>query len=96
MTDEEILEGIKQLPAETRRHLEMVVQAEGVLQVMSKQGITVDPDVIQQMKTEQTIAAYKRYGNYVGWKNYAGLPMPRWEDLTEKIQGAWFVAINGK
>jgi hypothetical protein len=32
---------------------------------------------------------YNVYGSAVDFKNYQGLPMPKWEDLTPKIQGAW-------
>ena len=38
---------------------------------------------------EKAKAGYERYGEFVGWKNYAGLPMPKWEDLPEKTRGAW-------
>ncbi len=39
-------------------------------------------------------AAYNTYGDFVGWKNYAGLPMPTWADLPEKIRGAWKAATH--
>jgi hypothetical protein len=32
---------------------------------------------------------YEAYGAFTEWKNYAGLPMPQWTDLTDKIRGAW-------
>lgn len=32
---------------------------------------------------------YNAYGDFVGWKNYAGLPMPKWAELPEKIRHAW-------
>jgi hypothetical protein len=35
---------------------------------------------------------YQAYGDSVDWQNYAGLPMPTWEDLGEKIQNAWVAA----
>ena len=38
--------------------------------------------------------AYAAYGDYVDWKNYQGLPMPKWEDLTDKIRGAWEAAAG--
>lgn len=31
---------------------------------------------------------YEAYGDYVEWKNYAGLTMPAWDILPEKIRGA--------
>lgn len=37
---------------------------------------------------------YNDYGDYVEWKNYAGLPMPTWEQLPAKIQGAWKAATK--
>ncbi len=39
---------------------------------------------------------YEAYGDFVGWKNYAGLLMPLWKDLPEKIQGAWKAASEVK
>lgn len=41
-----------------------------------------------------THRAYAAYGDTVDWKNYAGLPMPQWPDLGEKIQRAWLAAIG--
>lgn len=35
------------------------------------------------------IEGYHAYGSEVGWKNYAGLPMPTWPELTDKIRSAW-------
>jgi len=32
---------------------------------------------------------YSVYGSATDYKNYQGLPMPAWKDLTEKIQLAW-------
>lgn len=45
---------------------------------------------------EEAIArsAYNAYGKVTEFKNYAGLPMPKWEDLTPKIQEAWRAAIG--
>lgn len=39
--------------------------------------------------------AYERYGEQVGWLNYAGLPMPKWNDLGTSIQDAWREAAGG-
>lgn len=33
--------------------------------------------------------AYHAYGAVTDHKNYQGLPMPEWEQLTPKIQAAW-------
>jgi len=40
------------------------------------------------------IIAYQAYGESVGWKNFMGDPMPRWEDLPVNIKEAWRVAAN--
>ena len=32
---------------------------------------------------------YDVYGASAGWKNYAGLPMPTWETLTDAIRTHW-------
>jgi hypothetical protein len=39
--------------------------------------------------------AYQDYGDYVGWQNFAGLPMPQWEELPETIRQAWLVSVRG-
>lgn len=36
--------------------------------------------------------AYLAYGDSVGWKNYQGLPMPQWDQLSVAIQGGWIAA----
>jgi len=33
--------------------------------------------------------AYEAYGLITDHKNYQGLPMPEWDDLTETIKQAW-------
>lgn len=33
--------------------------------------------------------AYYAYGSESEWKNYQGLPMPKWADLPSSIQKAW-------
>lgn len=45
----------------------------------------------QELET-LAIEAYQAYGQVTGFKNYQGLPMPKWEDLTEKIRDAWRAA----
>jgi hypothetical protein len=37
--------------------------------------------------------AYTAYGSVTEFKNYQGLPMPKWEDLPPKIQAAWMAAV---
>lgn len=38
--------------------------------------------------------AYYGYGSVTDFKNYQGLPMPEWEQLTDKIQQAWMAAAR--
>lgn len=38
--------------------------------------------------------AYHAYGEVTDFKNYQGLPMPKWEDLTDKIREAWIAAAT--
>ena len=38
--------------------------------------------------------AYAAYGKSVDFKNYQGLPMPEWDDLTGAIQEAWRMAAQ--
>lgn len=44
--------------------------------------------------TDESIAQnlYRAYGEVTDFKNYQGLPMPKWEDLTPTIQRAWTAA----
>lgn len=49
--------------------------------------------------TEETLLdfaqkAYDAYGSVNDHKNYQGLPMPLWKDLTPKIQAAWIAAAT--
>lgn len=36
--------------------------------------------------------AYEAYGDAVGWRNYIGIPMPPWHQLTEAVQNGWRAA----
>lgn len=36
--------------------------------------------------------AYEAYGKVTDFKNYQGLPMPKWEELSDKIKQAWLAA----
>ena len=38
--------------------------------------------------------AYVAYGETTDFKNYQGLPMPAYDDLTERIQRAWEAAVT--
>lgn len=38
--------------------------------------------------------AYSAYGSVTENKNYQGLPMPAWEDLTDTIRSAWMAAAS--
>lgn len=44
--------------------------------------------------TEVAKAAYHEYGAVTDHKNYQGLPMPDWEQLTPKIQAAWKASVS--
>jgi hypothetical protein len=46
----------------------------------------------QDLMFALAIIAYQAYGESVEWKNYQGLPMPRWEELGPAIQQAWLDA----
>lgn len=45
--------------------------------------------------TIETMArqAYMAYGDCTGWTNFAGLPMPQWEELPPGIRSAWQCAV---
>jgi hypothetical protein len=38
--------------------------------------------------------AYDAYGGAVGWLNYRGDPMPKWEDLPVAIRTAWRISTQ--
>ncbi len=38
--------------------------------------------------------AYAAYGQTTDFKNFLGNPMPAWDELGDKIQGAWVAAAN--
>jgi len=46
--------------------------------------------------SEHTYAeiAYTAYAEHQGWKNYAGLPIPRWQEVRPDIQEAWDAAVT--
>ena len=52
--------------------------------------IQLPPERWEQMARN----AYNAYGDITGHLNYQGLPMPEWEQLTEKIQAAWMNAVK--
>lgn len=65
--------------------------------VLGPDFVVRDPNLVDMGPgdyTEIAKAGYNDYGEYVGWKNYAGLPMPTWDTLPEKIQGAWKAAAK--
>lgn len=37
---------------------------------------------------------YYGYGSVTDFKNYQGLPMPEWEELSDKIRAAWEAAAR--
>ncbi len=44
---------------------------------------------------EKAKQGYNAYGKTTEWKNYAGLPMPTWDELPERIRFAWVEATKG-
>jgi len=46
------------------------------------------------LPNELAQAIYKAYGETTEFKNYQGLPMPEWKDLTDKIRAAWEAAAK--
>lgn len=38
--------------------------------------------------------AYTAYGEAVGWTAVSGSPMPQWDNIGEKVQGAWTKAAG--
>jgi hypothetical protein len=49
---------------------------------------------IDQSFIEVAKDGYKAYGEVVDYKNYAGNPMPAWEELPEKIQESFFSRLG--
>lgn len=49
---------------------------------------------MQQPDSEKLVRiAYAAYGQVTDFKNYQGLPMPAYDDLTDKIKQAWEAAV---
>lgn len=51
-------------------------------------------DIVTTYWTERAMAAYDAYGAVTDHKNYQGLPMPAYNDLTDKIRAAWVEAVK--
>lgn len=43
---------------------------------------------------KQVMDAYERYGAVTEYKNFRGDPMPKFEELPEKIKEAWFASVQ--
>lgn len=57
---------------------------------MSPVEVTVSPPSPRSLAQ----AAYAAYGESTGHTNYQGLPMPEWEQLSDRIQSAWVEASS--
>lgn len=42
----------------------------------------------------KAVAAYYAYGQATEFKNYQGLPMPEWPDLSDTIRSAWIASVK--
>lgn len=47
-----------------------------------------------EQQTALAKQCYYAYGSVTDHKNYQGLPMPEWEQLTDKIREAWKAAAR--
>jgi|CXWL01.1.fsa_nt_gi hypothetical protein len=54
----------------------------------------VKGEVVMYTDLDLAKEAYSAYGAVTDYKNYQGLPMPKWDDLTPKIQAAWLAAAQ--
>lgn len=45
-------------------------------------------------QTKLAKQAYYAYGGVTDFKNYQGLPMPEWDNLTDTIREAWKAAAR--
>lgn len=43
---------------------------------------------------ERAKFAYDSYGDAVGWVNFSGAPMPRWDTLPRRIRAAWTYTVQ--
>lgn len=64
--------------------------------IMGPECIPTDPNQVGAITDLALRAqhAYEAYGEVTSWKNYAGLPMPLWNQLPSKIQEAWLAATK--
>jgi hypothetical protein len=53
-------------------------------------------EAVMPEKTAEDVAkeAYNGYGKVTDFKNYQGLPMPKFKDLPSQIQAAWVQAVK--
>jgi len=49
--------------------------------------------ITNQQLIDYAKIAYAAYGRRTEYKNYQGLPMPQWDELTLKIQAAWVAVV---
>lgn len=38
--------------------------------------------------------AYEAYAEHQAWKNYAGHPIPPWDEVRQDIKDAWDAAVQ--
>lgn len=51
-----------------------------------------EPDEPRDSEASFAVLAYRAYVKFTGGLNYQGKPCPKWQDLPEKIRGAWGAA----
>lgn len=63
---------------------------------MTDQNFPADTasDLFLSLWDEKARRAYDTYGASVGWKNYAGAPMPQWPEIPRRIRAAWCYATQ--
>lgn len=68
----------------------MSQDTEAEKRAVSERAGNIPPEDLERLAR----AAYQAYGETTDFKNYQGLPMPKWEDLTPTIRAAWCAATR--
>lgn len=71
-------------------HMAKVLDATAQVASDAKYALFIEPEIVESTAHEE----YSAYGAVTDHKNYQGLPMPMFDDLTDKIKEAWLAGTR--
>jgi hypothetical protein len=92
---DESLQTLKRSPASRERALAITKLQEAIMWLgmdLKRLGDLVGTTPNDPL--DRARAAYQRYGEVTGFKNFRGEPMPKFGDLGERIRAAWVAAAG--